>query len=215
MQHDSMLGQKVHEHLVKLGKESPVDFLGAKNSEAKIQEHFHGILTHLGMNMSDDSIRETPHRVAKMYCQEIFSGLDYNSFPKCTVVENKMRYDEVVMSRDIAVRSVCEHHFQPIIGQAYVGYLPDKKVLGLSKLNRVVDFFSRRPQVQERLTEQIYYALSFILDTPDIAVVVVADHYCVKLRGVQDDSDTVTSRMGGRFMSVPALRQEFLQLMKT
>ena len=150
-----------------------------------------------------------------MYVDEIFGGLDYARFPKCTVVENKMHYDELVLNRGSVIRSMCEHHFQPIYGKVFIGYLPKDRVLGLSKLGRVADFFASRPQVQERLTIQIYEALSYILETENVAVVIEAEHFCMRMRGVKDAcSDTVTSRMGGKFMSVPALRAEFMQLIK-
>jgi len=148
-----------------------------------------------------------------MYVNEIFWGLDYDAFPKCTTVENKMKYDEMVVERNVNVQSNCEHHFVVIDGKAVVGYIPNKKVLGLSKINRVVEYFSKRPQIQERLTEQIYYALEYILETSNIAVVIDAQHYCVKSRGVEDvGSSTVTAKLGGCFKSDPAARAEFMDI---
>lgn len=209
------LGIQVAAHLQKLGIETPL----VPEKQYSHTHTFDGIglahasvMDYLGLNLEDDSLKDTPNRVAKMYCQEIFTGLDYNNFPKCTTVENKAQYNEMVAVRKADVLSVCEHHFVPFIGHAAVAYIPSTKVLGLSKINRIVDFFSRRPQIQERLTLQIYAALSLILETEDIAVVIKAEHYCVRLRGVKQNSETISSKMGGRFMSNPALREEFLAL---
>jgi len=170
------------------------------------------MLHYLGLDLSDDSLSETPKRVAKMYTQEVFWGLNYANWPTMTAIQNKMGYDELLATK-CTVRSMCEHHLVPFIGVCWIGYLPKTKVLGLSKFNRLVDFFSRRPQVQERLTAQITAALQLILETNDVACVIHAHHYCVHLRGVQDTiSKTVTSQMGGKFLKTPALRQEFLDL---
>ncbi len=216
---DSELGRSVHAHLVELGKETPM--LAGKTPSAEnmndvknvIEEHMCKIMDVLGLDRGDDSLMETPKRIAKMYAQELFYGLNYENFPKCTVVENKMGADELVCERGVSIKSMCEHHFLPVDGTASIAYIPGKKVLGLSKLNRIADFFSRRPQVQERLTEQVAYALSHILDTEDVAVVVTARHFCVKMRGVQDQtSDTVTSKLLGRFRENRALRQELLSM---
>ena len=148
-----------------------------------------------------------------MYVNEIFWGLDFDAFPKCTTVENKMNYDEMVVERNVNVQSNCEHHFVIIDGLATVGYIPKDKVLGLSKINRIVEYFSKRPQIQERLTEQVYYALQYILGTDDIAVVIDAQHYCVKSRGVEDvGSSTVTSKLGGCFRTNPEVRTEFMSI---
>jgi GTP cyclohydrolase I len=148
-----------------------------------------------------------------MWKNELFWGLDYNNFPKATVVENKMRYDEMVLERNITVQSMCEHHLLPILGGAHVAYIPKHKVLGLSKLNRIVDFFCRRPQIQERLTAQIFHTLTYLLETEDVAVCIAAEHLCVKIRGVEDScSDTVTSQLGGVFKSRDMPRQEFFSL---
>ena len=148
-----------------------------------------------------------------MYVNEIFWGLDYEAFPKATVVENKMKYNEMVIVKNISVQSNCEHHFVVIDGLACVAYVPKEKVLGLSKINRIVEYFAKRPQIQERLTEQVYHALSFILETEDVAVMIDAQHYCVKSRGVEDTgSSTITSRLGGGFKSDHKARAEFLSL---
>jgi|SRR5476651_182152 len=209
------LGQAVHEHLVSLGLETPTipNTLTIKQKVAKIEKAMTTIMETLGLDLSDDSLMETPLRVAKMYCSEIFWGLDPENFPKCTAVENKMGYDEMVVEKGVSVQSNCEHHFVIIDGLATVAYLPNQKVLGLSKINRVVEYFSKRPQIQERLTNQIAAALQFILDTKDVAVVINAQHYCVKSRGVEDTgSSTVTSHLGGKFRTDALVRSEFLAL---
>lgn len=212
---DSDLGQRVHEHLVKMGVETPTfqTTLDRKDKIAEIEKSFSHIMQVLGLDLADDSLMDTPKRVAKMYVNEIFWGLDYDAFPKCTTVDNKMKYDEMVVERSINVQSNCEHHFVVIDGLATVGYIPNQKVLGLSKINRIVEYFSKRPQIQERLTEQIYYALQYILETDNIAVVIDAQHYCVKSRGVEDTgSSTVTSKLGGCFKSDSAVRAEFMNI---
>lgn len=211
------LGLKVHEHLVKMGVETPT-LAAAMNIDRKekiehIEEHFTHIMRLLGLDLKDDSLIETPKRVAKMYVNEIFWGLDYEAFPKCTTVDNKMKYNEMVCERNINVQSNCEHHFVVIDGLATVAYVPKDKVLGLSKINRIVEYFSKRPQIQERLTEQIFHTLQYILDTEDVAVMIDAKHYCVAARGVEDTgSSTVTSRLGGGFKNDPAARAEFYQI---
>ena len=212
---DPELGQQVHEHLVKMGVETPIKKrnLDRKDQIAIIEGNFAEIMRALGLDLTDDSLIDTPKRVAKMYVNEIFWGLDYDSFPKCTTVDNKMKYNEMVVERNVNVQSNCEHHFVIIDGLATVAYVPKDKVLGLSKINRIVEYFSKRPQIQERLTEQIFHTLQFILGTEDVAVMIDAQHYCVKSRGVEDTgSSTVTCRLGGGFKSDPAARQEFLQI---
>ena len=213
---DSELGQKVHEHLVKMGVETPTKkspISDRKDKIAVIEPLFAEIMKTLGLDLTDDSLVDTPKRVAKMYVNEIFWGLDYEAFPKCTAVDNKMKYNEMVCERNINVQSNCEHHFVVIDGLATVAYVPNQKVLGLSKINRIVEYFSKRPQIQERLTEQVFHTLQYILDTEDVAVMIDAQHYCVKSRGVEDTgSSTVTSKLGGGFKSDPAARAEFYQL---
>jgi GTP cyclohydrolase I len=212
---DPELGQKVHEYLVKMGVETPMkpNKWDRKEKIDAIEGYFHQIMKTLGLDMSDDSLTDTPTRVAKMYVNEIFWGLDYDAFPKCTTVDNKMKYNEMVVERNVIVQSNCEHHFVVIDGLATVAYVPKNKVLGLSKINRIVEYFSKRPQIQERLTEQIFHALQFILETEDVAVMIDAQHYCVKSRGVEDTgSSTVTVRLGGGFKSDPAARNEFLSI---
>ena len=212
---DPELGQKVHEHLVKMGVETPVKENNISRTDKidEISRHMKYIMKTLGLDLEDDSLMDTPNRVAKMYVNEIFWGLDYEAFPKCTAVDNKMKYENMIVETNISVQSNCEHHFVVIDGLATVAYIPNKKVLGLSKINRIVEYFSKRPQIQERLTEQIYHALSYILDTPDVAVLVNAQHYCVKSRGVEDTgSSTVTSRLGGAFFDDEKTRSEFMQI---
>lgn len=212
---DPELGLKVHEHLVKMGVETPYEDTGIdrKIKIELIEKAFSTIMRTLGLNLSDDSLMETPNRVAKMYVNEIFWGLDYDAFPKCTTVDNKMKYNEMVCERNINVQSNCEHHFVVIDGLATVAYVPKDKVLGLSKINRIVEYFSKRPQIQERLTEQVFHTLQYILDTEDVAVMIDAQHYCVKSRGVEDTgSSTVTVRLGGGFKNDPAARNEFLSI---
>ena len=212
---DPVLGQLVHQHLVAMGVETPMkpNNLSRTDKIAIIETKFRDIMEALGLDLEDDSLIETPKRVAKMYVGEIFWSLDFEAFPKCTTVDNKMKYDEMVVERNINVQSNCEHHFVVIDGLATVAYVPKQKVLGLSKINRIVEYFSKRPQIQERLTEQIFHALQFILETEDVAVMIDAQHFCVKSRGVEDaGSSTITSKLGGGFKSDPAARAEFYQI---
>lgn len=212
---DPELGRKIHEHLIKMGVETPTtdDPLDRKEKIDIIEAHFTGIMRALGLDLKDDSLIDTPKRVAKMYVNEIFWGLDYDAFPKCTTVDNKMAYDEMVVERNVIVMSNCEHHFVTIDGLATVAYVPKNKVLGLSKINRIVEYFAKRPQIQERLTEQVFHALCYILETDDVAVMIDAQHYCVKSRGVEDTgSSTVTCKLGGGFKTDPAARAEFLSI---
>lgn len=212
---DPELGLAIHTHLLSLGVETPVTDKLLTSSEKVniIQDKFHDIMVTLGLDLTDDSLADTPKRVAKMYVNEIFWGLDYDAFPKCTTIQNKMGYNEMLIERNINVQSNCEHHFVVIDGLATVGYIPKDVVLGLSKINRVVEYFAKRPQVQERLTEQVFHALEYILDTDNIAVVIDAQHYCVKSRGVEDTgSSTVTSKLGGAFKNDPTTRAEFMSI---
>ena len=216
---DAELGYKIEEYLREKGVHTPtiIDKLNVKEKSKinKIEKHFAAIMDILGLDREDDSLTDTPTRVAKMYVNEIFWGLKPENFPKCTVIENKMGYDEMVIEKDITLMSNCEHHFVTIDGKAHVAYIPKGKVLGLSKLNRIVEYFARRPQVQERIAEQIYHALAFILGTDDIAVVIEGTHYCVKSRGVEDHSSyTYTAKLGGCFRSEPEARAEFMTLIK-
>ncbi len=214
---NATLGFKIHQHLLELGLETPMTAEVQADEQVKIDEiaeKFTDIMTILGLDLKDDSLCDTPNRVAKMFVREIFWGLDYTKFPKCTAIENKMGTDgSFVLERNINVKSNCEHHFVVIDGVATVAYIPNKYVLGLSKLNRIVEFFAKRPQVQERLTEQIRAAISYIVDTEDVAVYIDAEHYCVKSRGIQDTgSSTVTLSVGGKFLNDQCTRAEFLAL---
>ena len=158
------------------------------------------VVTTLGLDLANDSLSETPHRIAKMYVREIFAGLDYRRFPRISLIENRMGADEMVKIREIDLTSTCEHHFVTIDGKARVAYVPDQRIIGLSKINRIVRFFGQRPQVQERLTRQILVALQALLGTDDVAVCIEATHYCVKSRGVMDaNSETCTTALGGCF----------------
>jgi GTP cyclohydrolase I len=164
----------------------------------------------LGLDLSDDSLSETPLRIAKMYVDEIFSGLDYRKFPKITQIENKMQLGQPVHVSDVSLTSTCEHHFVTIDGTASVAYIPKDTVIGLSKINRLVGFFAQRPQVQERLTQQVLVALQTLTGTEDVAVAINATHYCVKARGIRDSlSYTKTSALGGKFLADVELRREF------
>jgi GTP cyclohydrolase I len=172
-----------------------------------IEDKFRDIMNILGLDLNDDSLSGTPHRVAKMFVQEIFSGLNPANKPKISVFDNKFKYGEMLVEKNINLNSTCEHHFLPIVGKAHVAYVSSGQVIGLSKINRVVDYFARRPQVQERLTVQIANELKRILKTEDVAVVIDAKHLCVSSRGIQDEgSSTITSEYGGIFKN--ALRKE-------
>lgn len=185
--------------------------LSALQKKEKIEALFTEIMETLGLDLSDDSLAETPKRVAKMYVDEVFYGLSESSFPKITLVENKFDYDHAVIEVNIVTNSHCEHHFVPIIGKTHIAYIPGKKVLGLSKLNRIVDYFAKRPQIQERLTLQIHQALVEILETEDVAVVTDAMHACVKTRGIKDvTSMTRTSKLSGAFRNDSCHRLEFM-----
>lgn len=201
------------EDVLKHVRPNPI-FANSISNEKRIEiiaSKFQDILETLGMDLTNDSLRDTPRRIAKMYVNEIFSGLNKDNFPRMTVIENDMKYDQMVVVQDIEVLSVCEHHFQTIDGHATVAYIPNKKVIGLSKINRVVQFFSRRPQVQERLTKQIADCLEYVLETKHVAVHINARHYCVIARGVEDShSATATSDLRGDFKTRPDTRAEFL-----
>jgi GTP cyclohydrolase I len=203
----------VREALVTRGLETPMIAcdMSAEEKQLKIKGHFSEILEILGLDLTDDSLCDTPRRIAKMYVNEIFSGLDYSNFPKLTVIENKMQVDEMVRVKNIDLSSTCEHHFITIDGTATVAYIPSDKVIGLSKINRVVRFFAQRPQVQERLNQQVLVALQTLLETKDVAVSISATHFCVKARGVMDaNSSTTTTSLGGRFKINSDTRKEFL-----
>lgn len=203
----------VQEALIAHGLETPMvpNDLDRDQKVARIESLMAEVAGTLGLDLADDSLAETPLRIAKMYVDEIFSGLDYQHFPKITQIDNKMNVSEMVRVRDIEVLSTCEHHFITIDGLATVAYLPKQKVIGLSKINRIVRFFAQRPQIQERLTQQVLVALQTLLGTEDVAVQIDATHYCVKARGVRDgQSRTETRALGGVFLQDAVRRAEFL-----
>ncbi|MEN9444558.1 MAG: hypothetical protein RIS47_1448 [Bacteroidota bacterium] len=176
----------------------------------KIEEKFRDIMEIMGLDLTDDSLRGTPGRVAKMFVKEIFAGLNPDNKPDLKTFENKYQYGEMLVEKNINLNSTCEHHFLPIIGKAHVAYISSGRVIGLSKLNRIVDYFSRRPQVQERLTVQIANELKRALNTDDIAVIIEAKHLCVASRGIQDTSSTtLTSEYSGKFLD-PNVRKELM-----
>lgn len=187
---------------------------GDEQKIAAIRHHFAQIMEALGLDLTDESLRETPQRVAKMFVKEVFSGLDERNFPKITTFPNDYGYGEMLVEKNISLHTFCEHHFLPIIGKVHVAYFPGEKVVGLSKLNRLVKFYARRPQVQERLTVQIAEGLQHVLGTEDVVVYIEADHLCVAARGVEDTkSATVTSFFGGRFKE-PEERRSFLEAVR-
>jgi GTP cyclohydrolase I len=203
----------VRDTLIALGLETPMieNGLDERQKYEHIRDLMAEVVRTLGLDLTDDSLAETPHRIAKMYVHEIFSGLDYRHFPKLSLIENKMGVNEMVKIRNIDLTSTCEHHFVTIDGVAKVAYIPKDRIIGLSKINRIVRFFGQRPQVQERLTQQILVALQALLGTEDVAVSIEATHYCVKSRGVMDtNSQTSTTALGGCFKENIHTRAEFL-----
>ena len=203
----------VRRALVAQGLETPMVPTGLSPEEQydRLHQAFSDVLSTLGLDLRDDSLTETPHRIANMYLNDLFEGLDYSTFPRISAIENKMGVDEMVRIDNIELISTCEHHFVTIDGFARVAYIPGERVIGLSKINRLVRFFARRPQVQERLTRQVMVALQTLLDTDDVAVQIDATHYCVKARGIMDShSSTRTQALGGQFRENDQLRREFL-----
>jgi len=182
---------------------------------AKIATHFEQIMDILGLDLTDDSLRGTPHRVAKMYVQEIFSGLNPVNKPAAALFENKYQYNKMLVEKNILVQSTCEHHFLPIYGRCHVAYISNGYVIGLSKINRIVQYFAKRPQVQERLTMQILNELKRVLKTEDVAIYIDAKHMCVSSRGIKDtSSSTVTSAYSGKFEE-DSTKKEFLATIQT
>lgn len=185
-----------------------------KEKIEKIEAHFRQIMETLGLDLSDDSLAGTPRRVAKMYVNEIFGGLNPAIEPKSSTFENKYGYAEMLVEKNITVYSTCEHHFLPIVGKAHVAYFSNGRVIGLSKMNRIVDYYAKRPQVQERMTMQVVKHLQEVLDTEDVACVIDAKHLCVNSRGIRDiQSSTVTAEFGGKFKDAQ-VKQEFLDYIK-
>lgn len=191
-------------------------FLKSDEEKMKvIENHFYEIMHEMGMDMTDDSLKGTPHRVAKMFIKEIFSGLNPAAKPKISVFENSYHYDKMLVEANISFNSTCEHHFLPIIGKAHIGYISSGKVIGLSKLNRIVDYYSRRPQVQERLIMQIFNELKSVLETENVIVVMEAKHLCVSSRGIKDETSfTSTIQYGGVF-NEKENRNDFFNLLKS
>lgn len=181
---------------------------------ATIEKHFHIIMEEMGLDMTDDSLRGTPHRVAKMFIQEIFSGLNPANKPKISVFENSYNYDKMLVEANISFNSTCEHHFLPIIGKAHIGYISSGNVIGLSKLNRIVDYYARRPQVQERLIMQIFNELKLVLNTDDVIVVMEAEHLCVSSRGIKDNSSFTSTIQYGGIFNEKENRNDFFNLLK-
>lgn len=203
----------VRSALIERGLETPMkeNVLTRDQKVERITGLMAEVVATLGLDLNDDSLQETPDRIARMYVDEVFSGLDYDRFPKISQIDNKIGVDEMVRVRGITVLSTCEHHFVTIDGLADVAYLPGDKVIGLSKINRVVRFFAQRPQIQERLTHQVLVALQTLLGVEDVAVRINATHYCVKARGVMDvNSQTETRALGGVFKTDERRRREFL-----
>jgi len=199
-------------------KETPLrkDAFNLSDAEkiAIIKKDVTNILNTLGMDLTDDSLKETPNRVAKMFVNEIFGGLHPDRKPKASTFENKYKYEEMLVEKNITLYSTCEHHLLPIVGKAHIAYISNGTVVGLSKMNRIVDYYARRPQVQERLTIQIVKELQDILNTKDVACVIDAKHLCVNSRGIRDiNSSTITSEFGGQFKD-PQVRREFLDYIK-
>lgn len=215
MKTDAALGKKIHEYLIEQKVESPIDFGVYRSSTSAHKKHvveslMKDALTVMGFDLSNDSVCDTPKRIAKMWVDEIMSGLDYDNFPKIMTFENKFNSAGMVVEKGVSSMSLCSHHLVTIDGNATVAYIPKNKVIGISKIARIVDFFSRRPQEAERLTLQIYYALQYVLETDDIAVYLDGVHYCMKSRGVKDaNASTSTVKLGGLFMDDSQVRQEF------
>lgn len=203
----------VRRALLLKGLENPVIELDVDNSTriTQITKHMISIISLLKLNLNHDSLSKTPQRIAKMYVEEIFLGLDYLNFPRITFISNNMKINDMVTIRNISITSICEHHFIVFSGKVTVSYIPKKKIIGLSEINKVVQFFSKRPQLQERLTQQILLALKTLLCTQDVAIFINAVHYCVKARSIHDTTSTVnTTALGGIFRSNVNTRKEFL-----
>lgn len=221
---DPKLGRDIRAYLERIGVETPIDELtlavSDKEKQELIEEKMADVMKILGLDLEDDSLVDTPRRIAKMFVKELYWGLKAENFPKCTAVDNKMQHDEMILEK-CTVKSTCEHHFvyfgtahNPEKLGCWVAYIPKNKILGLSKLNRIVEYFSHRPQIQERLTEQVFHALRYILQTDDIAVLIRSQHFCVLTRGVEDTQGlTVTSKLGGAFQD-GVVRSEFMSLAK-
>lgn len=213
----SIEAQKVQQALKQHNLENPAFFKAGCccTKKQQIADHMSQVLQIIGLDLTNDSVRNTPKRLANMYLDEVFSGLNYQNFPKITKIANQMQCKEMVLIDHINLNSTCEHHFLPIIGKVAVAYYPENWVLGLSKINRLVKFFAKRPQIQERFTKQVLLAMQTILETENVAVYVKATHCCVTARGIEDtQSNTTTSAFGGIFQTEDKKRLEFLQLIQ-
>lgn len=215
---DKTIIEEIGEGPVSFSPETPLRSNGfLMNDDEKIKmiaNHFKGIMHILGLDLNDDSLKGTPQRVAKMYVKEIFSGLNSENKPGVTLFENNYQYNGMLIEKDITLYSYCEHHFVPIIGKVHVAYFSNGKVIGLSKINRLVNYYAKRPQIQERLTNQIAKGLKEILNTEDVAVVIDAAHLCVASRGIKDtNSATITTHFSGKFLKEDT-KNEFLFLIR-
>lgn len=214
---DSIYLEHIGKDFIKYPAKTSIDKNHKLNDEEKIEiiaSHFEAIMKTLGLDLGDDSLKDTPHRVAKMFVKESFSGLNPANEPSVTLFENKYQYNKMLVEKGITLYSYCEHHFVPIIGKAHVAYISKGKVIGLSKINRLVQYYANRPQVQERLTNQIGEALKKAIGTEDVGVVIEAAHLCVASRGIKDTgSSTVTTFYSGKFLN-EEIKREFLTLIK-
>ena len=200
------------DNTISVTEEKPAIKLTNKEKIDAIANHFSSIMKILDLDLNDDSLKDTPRRVAKMYVEEIFEGLDDSKIPNIKKFENSFDYKGIILEKNISLFSLCEHHFVPIIGKAHIGYFANKKIVGLSKLNRIVNFFSKKPQVQEKLTVQIVDFLKKELETEDVACIIDAQHLCVSMRGIKDvNSWTTTAEYSGKFLE-SNFKNEFLQL---
>ena len=200
------------DNIISVTEEKSARKLTNKEKIDAIAHHFSSIMKILDLDLNDDSLKDTPKRVAKMYVEEIFEGLDDSKIPNIKKFENSFDYKGIILEKNISLFSLCEHHFVPIIGKAHIGYFANKKIVGLSKLNRIVNFFSKKPQVQEKLTVQIVDFLKKELETEDVACIIDAQHLCVSMRGIKDvNSRTTTAEYSGKFLE-SNFKNEFLQL---
>lgn len=200
------------DNTISVTEEKPARKLTNKEKIDAIANHFSSIMKILDLDLNDDSLKDTPRRVAKMYVEEIFEGLDNSKIPNIKKFENSFDYKGIILEKNMSLFSLCEHHFVPIIGKAHIGYFANKKIVGLSKLNRIVNFFSKKPQVQEKLTVQIVDFLKKELETEDVACIIDAQHLCVSMRGIKDvNSWTTTAEYSGKFLE-SNFKNEFLQL---
>lgn len=213
---DKELGYEVRNHLIEMGIETPtLKDPNVKAAKVAAINGIHDMMFYMGLDLEDDSLIGTPERFADMMIDEFFYGLNYDNFPKCTAVQNKMKTNEMVLVGPTTTMSICEHHLVTIDGLTWVSYIPKDNVLGLSKISRIVNFFAKRPQIQERMTEQIHAAISFVTKSEDVAVMQKAVHYCMKARGVQDiTASTTTTKVSGRFMTNDSLKAEFINACK-